>query len=99
MRERLLEDIEETIFQISVELLHARNDWFTQLSYEKWTLMELRELLCQKPETSPWAIVEEFMNLMDQYSLEPHPNNQIFCVAYDTAWSVLAELMGGEPLH
>ena len=39
------------------------------------------------------------MNLMDQYSLECHPNNYAFCVAYDTAWAVLAELIGGEPPH
>lgn len=99
MRDRLLQDIEETIHTINVELPYAKKDHFMQLSFEKWTLMEIRDLILQKPNTSPWAIVEEFMNLMDQYTLEGPRNNFVFCVAHDTAWSVLAELMGGEPMH
>ena len=93
MREQILQDIKESIIAISMELLHAGKDWFTQLSYE------IQDLILQNPEASPWDIVEEFINLMDRYSLVPHPNNHIFCVAHDTAWSVLVELMGEEPLH
>ena len=99
MRERVLGDIEESINAIDDELHHTKKDWFTQLAFEKWALTEMRDLILQKPDTSPWVIVEEFMNLMDQYSLECHPNNYAFCVAYDTAWAVLAELIGGEPPH
>lgn len=99
MSKRVLQDIEESISAINEELMHARKDWFTQLSFEKWALLEMRELLLQKPETSPRIIIEEFINLMDQYTLECIPNNYAFCVAYDTAWAVLAELIGGEPPH
>ena len=99
MREQILQDIKESIIAISMELLHAGKDWFTQHSYEKWALLEIQDLILQNPEASPWDIVEEFINLMDRYSLVPHPNNHIFCVAHDTAWSVLVELMGEEPLH
>ena len=35
MREQILQDIKESIIAISMELLHAGKDWFTQLSYEK----------------------------------------------------------------
>lgn len=99
MRERVLQDIEESISTISEELLHAGKDWFRQLSFEKWALLEMQELLFQKPETSPWVVIEDFMNLMDQYTLECAPNNYAFCVAYDTAWGVLTGLMDSEPPH
>lgn len=69
MREQILQDIKESIIAISMELLHAGKDWFTQLSYEKWALLEIQDLILQNPEASPWDIVEEFINLMDRYSL------------------------------
>ncbi len=45
MHKQLMEDIEESILQISMELLHVSNDWFTQLSYEKWAFDDFFSLI------------------------------------------------------
>ncbi len=97
MREQILQDIEESIFEIGVELEHAKKDWFTQLCFEKWALLEIRELILKKPDASPWIIVDEFMSLMNRYTLDFPGNNDMFSIAYDTAWGVLSEIIGGEP--
>ena len=58
MRDRVLADIEETIHTINIELPYANKNRLTELSFEKWSLMEIRDLILQKPDTSPWDIVE-----------------------------------------
>lgn len=96
MREQVLRDIEESIFAIDIDLLHIKDkDDFTQLSFEKWALMEMQELIREKSNISPVAVVNEFMNRMEQYAMERHPNSYVFCIAVDTAYSVLSEIIGG----
>lgn len=99
MRDRVLADIEETIHTINIEQLYAKKRRLTELSFEKWSLMEMRDLILQKPDTSPRAIVEEFMDFMNPYTSDGPRNHLAFCIAYDTAFEVLTELIGGEPQY
>ena len=60
---------------------HWPEYWFDKHSYSRWATQEILDLLMNRGAKKPTLVVEEFMNMMDNFSCVNQRTKNLFSIA------------------
>lgn len=85
---RAISILQEYIADMPEPRKKCRRQIFLQETYSRWAAEEILKCIQENESRPPVAVVEEFKDRMNHYSLMNRSSSYIFSVAYDIAMDI-----------